>query len=593
MDGCITKSADRCSFKTNSFQDNLVSGCLGLCLMFPWVFVFALPPLQIGRWFDTEGVAFALSSLGAVGAFLLICIGSNSLYSIESKFEWKNVLKITFVQNYSLLIGVVGLTGASIITLPFTLDYQLSWFGHPEQMTGVWLWLSISMIMICFLWLRQNDHNKKYLKSIRVSTEMACFVQIALVLFAHPTYANASGDWTLYHFTSHLGWVGASLFILSISHAGKLSTLMKLMGIFALILSQNKIAIGALILGPIAYMIIQKYSQFNKRWRVLLYVLLASPMLLFVTEYMAFSWNIFSSLSSRFISIKVLWADFVHAPLINKIAGMGWGQMSDSILRQLESLRSASPQEASWEAIGRFDASSLNQTVDALGAVGLFGALFCLIIPLSPFLMAKKMVNSKKAGAKQEFDKGLFFTACLIIILLHHGWFMMLSVFPLFISAVMTLDCLGLTPLNNLSKKQKFTSQQTAPYAFMKYLTPGMAALALIWTSHYQYSTAVYHSSESTSSLPVKLAQSFNADFTPVCSNLVRHRGPGAITFAHWLKLYLNTKDDPLEDKELIDKEVKCTLKRIRKNMPQPSLTLISQVKDYYTVRRSNKSGRE
>jgi hypothetical protein len=565
---------DRGALNQELIHNALVRWCLGLTLLFPWVFIFALPPLRIGVWTDTEGVALAIASLGVVAAVILICL---NLYSTPLN-NLKKVLKFESFQHNPILLGVMGLALLSIITLPFSYDYQLSWFGHPEQMIGGWLWLSLSMILLLFLWLRQNDPHKGHIQAIRISTELACFAHIGLVVFAHPTYANTTGDWSLYHFTAHLGWVGAVLFLLSLSHQKRASIILKLAAIIAILLSQNKIAIGALILGPLAYILISKILHPEQKWLSLLTVLLAAPFCLLLVEYIAFSWDVLPSLSSRFISVKVLWQDFIQAPVTNLFTGMGWGQMSDGIIRQLPALKAASAQEAAWEGIGRYDASSLNQTSDAFASLGVLGAIFCFLIPLSPFLMTKSYFSPKKSTSEQEVQKGFLFTACLIVMLLHHGWFMMLSVFPLFISAVMTMDIPK--PITVKLKEEPLTPASPR-FRFSYLATTVSAALVLLWTSHSMYSNAIYYSNDLRSSLPVRLAWKLNANFDLNCKNLVAHRGPGSIPFAFWLRSYLQTQNDPIWDHKIMSNEIKCALKTIREQSPQPSLTLISQVSDY------------
>lgn len=425
------------------FKDLILPWCLGVCVAFPWVFVFALPPLQVGIWFNTEGVALCLASLGIISSFILLLItGRHIFYGNPSPqiklLKWSGVFNS--LQTNALLVAICSLSIISIITLPFSNNMQLSWFGHPEQMTGGWLWLSISTILLCHIWFKQYSDNVNHMRAIRISTTLACYTQIALVLFAHPKFANASGDWVLYHFTAHLGWIGACLFILSIQKNGKIFLMPLFLGVLAILLSHNKIAISGLILGPFVYLIISKYSELKNKNKYFFLFISASPLILFFSEFMAFYLHIFPTLSSRFISLKVIWLDIIESPFKNILIGRGWGQMSDSIIRQLPTLKLANPQLINWEGIGRYDASSLNQTADAFAAIGIAGAFFSFLIPISPFLKAKKYFTGLQTSTKKEAIQCLLFTSFLICILLHHGWFIMLSTFPIFISTVMTID---------------------------------------------------------------------------------------------------------------------------------------------------------
>jgi len=560
-------------FPAESSQNILVTGCLGIILLFPWVFVFALPPLQMGIWFNTEGVAWGIASLGAFASLILLCVCIDDIKKSHTGY-----LYVHLSRTNPLLLGTVGLAATSVIMLPFSFDKHLSWFGHPEQMTGGWLWLSISAIMLCYLWLRQSPHYPKYKQAIRISVEFACYAQIALVLFAHPQFTNASGNWVLYHFTSHLGWIGACLLILSIGNFGKLSFVTRFFAIVAILLSQNKIALGALIGGPILYMITSKYRPPEKRGITLLIVLLGAPLSLIIAEYMAFSWVILPTLSSRFISLKVLWADYIHAPLLNLFTGMGWGQMSDSILRQLPSLKSSSLQEATWEGIGRFDASSLNQTADALAAVGIIGAVGSFLISLSLFLLSRKYFNQQENCFKQKVDKSFLFTACLITMLLHHGWFMMLSILPIFISTVITSDIPDIIKLKKDVQRNGIKNKDVQATKFLRCIAAGLSGVVLLWTSHSIYSTAVFYSGD-LKSLPVRLAWKFKADYLLNCENLVANRGPGSIPLAFWLRSY-QSSTNPFKQDQTISQEIKCALKTIRQCSSHPPLTLLSLVQD-------------
>ena len=226
---------NRESLDKESVQTLLLQGCLGIALLFPWVFFFALPPLRIGIWFNTEGVALGIASLGTIAAHIMPFLCWNHLNLSDKaaylsttdrsrQKNWKDIFKAHFFQANPLLLSTIGLATISILSLPFSYNKHLSWLGHPEQMLGGWFWLSISMILLCYTWIKGQNFNKKHIQAIRISSEFACIVQIALVLFAHPQYTNATGDWVLYHFTAHLGWIGASLLILSISHFGKFSS---------------------------------------------------------------------------------------------------------------------------------------------------------------------------------------------------------------------------------------------------------------------------------------------------------------------------------------------------------------------------------
>lgn len=426
-----------------SFEDLILPWCLGICIVFPWVFVFALPPLRAGLWMNTEGVALCLASLGAISSGLLLLISwHHILYKNDTVHKealgWNHIFKS--LQGNALLIIISGLSVISVITLPFSNNRQLSWFGHPEQMTGGWLWVSISAILLCYVWLKQHSDHMRNMRMIRISTTLACYAQVALVLFAHPNFANASGDWVLYHFTAHLGWIGACLFILSIQRNGKISLIPFYVAVLAILLSHNKIAMSGLVLGPTIYFIISKYCDFKNQNKYFFLCFLICPLILIFSGYLSFYFNIFPTLGSRFISLKILWLDIIAAPFKNILTGSGWGQMSDSIIRQLPILELANPQITNWEGIGRYDASSLNQTADAFAAVGIVGAFLSFLIPISPYLKTREYYINAQFLAGRKASKYILFTSFIICILLHNGWFLMLSTFPLFISTVMVID---------------------------------------------------------------------------------------------------------------------------------------------------------
>jgi len=562
---------------------------LGVTLLFPWSFIFALPPLQMGIWINTEGVAFGIATLGCIAFLLLLAIGwQESIFPSHVMTKrlknQKDIIRqsihslyLHISQAHPLLLGVGGLAFLSLSMLPMAYHDRLSWFGHPEQMVGGWFWLSITGIILCHLWLRRQPQAHTFNKAIRLSAGLACCAQLALVAFAHPLYApGASGEWSLYHFPSHLGWVAVSLILLSFREPGRIAMIARALAVGALLLSQNKTAMGGMALGVLLYAGVARYTLPKRQWGVLLLILLISPLLLMGIEYAAFSRGMLPTLSSRFMSWNVLLKDISQLSAGNFFTGMGWGQMSDSIIRQLNFLEESGGQ--GWEGIGRFDASSLNQTLDSFAAIGPVGAIFSILIALSPFLIGKACFIRKKSVLKGYAEKGLFFAACLTTTLLHHGWFMMLSVFPVFISSVMVF-----TPPNtqHLKKAEPLKSFGGTPH-FFRGIVMGAFALTLLWTSRSIYSTAVFYSSDLKHSLPVRLANKMRGEPLLTCENLVKYQGSGAINLAFWLKAYRSSqKRFPNEDRKNIENEIKCALRIVYQRSPSPSLTLLEYRKAF------------
>jgi hypothetical protein len=226
------------------------------------------------------------------------------------------------------------------------------------------------------------------------------------------------------------------------------------------------------------------------------------------------------SLISRFTSIEIIFQDFIHAPWWRILTGFGFGQMSDAIIRNAGYINHAA--QGGWEGFGRFDSSSLNQIIDMIAALGLFGGMAYVVFLISPLLLSK--------------DRPAFPTSLAVILSLTMAsyWFMMVPVVAMALMGYLSHD----THIMRLSLSGPM---RTGIAAFFL-----MISASLFYTSHTFYSTGVFYSYDFKGhSLPVKLAL---PEKESTAQNLLHYKGPGGIHLAFWLRHYVWSNNTRMSD---------------------------------------------
>lgn len=465
----------------------------GILLSFPWMFLFALPILHFGIWLDVEGVAFAQ-------AFLEACLALTQVYRLQKNIR----LSVA-------TLCLVVLTLLSLFTLPFHILADLSWFGHPEGCVGVWTVMTYAILLFVM-----DQQEKDFQKTLTLNMAYVTGFLILLTLI-HPRFLGNSGSsFVIYHFTTYMMWPGIACLLLvdQVEEKPFRYTLMGL-GALALMLSLAKTAwialmVAVLILGMTRILKAQKLPKLS---------LMILPIICFIFIYFMESSGI-ETLSSRAHSLRIVMADFFENPW-SIFTGIGFGQMSDSIIRQTlvigQRVFHGGVYQPTWEGIGRYDSSSLNQYVDMLMGCGVLGMLAFFGFHLSP--LYKRVLTP------------LRFMAIFLLMACSSTWFMMISTYPILI---MALGMSSHAVQMSLRSWMKFLSQ----IVFL------CLSVALFWTSVTYLKTGVFYSRDLTS-LPLLLMPA-HPPLTP--ENIKAHKGPGAVHLAFWTRNYYKKGHHALDD---------------------------------------------
>jgi|GEM_PF-6443012 len=477
----------------------------GFLSVVPWAFLFSLPILHFGIWIDIEGVRFFLATLTFFHIFFSsIFLLVNSNHTLRFKKDWE-----TFTLSALALV--------LILTLPFHQNIALSWFGHPENGVGIWFIVFLLSVRISFQFITPQQH--AFIKGNAITA----LISIALLtFFMHPHWFGTDGTpWVLYHFTDYLVWPTIGLVFLA-ARDEKRRTFYCVFSFVLCILSQNRTLLLALALALPILLIARTIKKSQARHGFLAAILVATPL--------GFPWLLYiinnampiPGITSRFISLKIVMSDLLNGSFWNIFTGMGFGQMSDAIIKNTLLIGEKAFQDGqwnpTWEGIGRYDGSSLNQFADFFHGGGLFACLLYALLWMLPFLRFLR-------NPSPHVDSRFIFLGTFCFLCCASFWFIMPATFALF--AVLH----GLS--TNYPSKMITLSQSTC-----RKVSAALLVLASVFfiTSRQMYFTGAFYSSD----LP-SLSTRFVHIPPLTAQNLVNHRGPGSVHFAFWLREYLKT----------------------------------------------------
>lgn len=556
----------------------------GVLLFFPWTFLFALPFLHFGIWIDTEGVAFIQAFLG--GLLALVC----AVWTYPQQFLSGSPPHICFQPPHENLVaptaGIVygsiatfsmmGVAATALLTLPLHYLIELSWFGHPEGCVGVWTFLCYTFVL--FSLDQQGDRRKNVLKkSVMYST-----IALLLLSVMHPYFfGKADSTWVIYHFTHYLLWPGIACFLLASQEKvpSKTYIFWLILGALCVAFSLSKTAwiASCVILGLSSVCLFFRYfffcikAYFSKifpsKILFLSMFLLLSVVIAYVLILMCFSDVLPTTLASRATSLKIIAQDLIQSPW-RFLTGLGFGQMSDSIIRQTlhigEKVFINGIYAPTWEGVGRYDSSSLNQYGDVLLGGGFFALLGFMCFHAAPLLSIIMPQHKEKIHPFNKWDyhikQKLFLvgSSLLLLVICASSWFLMLSTYSLLLIA------LGLT-------SGRYT------FSFSPFFSGGFRLLSLCFsvvlflTSYEFFKVGIFFSKDVRTSIPV-IVSGASVPLTP--GRVERHKGPSGVHLAFWMREYYKRGSHNL------DPILMPVLERLYAKPNVVSLTLAESLKD-------------
>lgn len=389
-------------------------------------FLGALPPLYRGIWINTSGVAWLLcmTVVALICSFVL-----TQLLKDSANLSCPQPLS---VPQSPLLISLGALVFLSLCNLPATVAPLTSWMGSPDMMMGGWIWLAL----FCLLCLYKPNQ----VRSIRDLAVVTVLAITFLSFFFHPKLMpTARGDWVIYSFLAYLAWVGTSALVLSIDRPKQDRWFLVALGVALIIASQSRLGLIGLTVGTASWAVIHFMMPQRLHGRFLLGSLISLPVAYILSLAVCVHYQILPSMISRYVSLKVVWTGLMNQPWHHWIIGNGWGQMVTLLEQQKRSLLQLQVPNVHgnlslWEGLTVKDGSSLNQVLDATYAVGLGGGVAMFVLAMAPYLLY--MMSDQKQ--KSPYAEGIAYITTVISVLMTHGWFMMLSVLPLWVVALHT-----------------------------------------------------------------------------------------------------------------------------------------------------------
>ena len=479
----------------------------GLLIIWPWIFIGALPPFKFGIWMDVEGVAFYCSLLATIASFIL-CVWS---------FSSKNQL---IMSRASFLWG--GMTLLAVLFWPFSFLKELSWFGHPEGCLGIWFLMTCFILSILFHSTLQKD--PFFYRTVSLSLVGSIVTLLVLTFFFHPYYLNwLKGEWIIYHFTAYLIWPAIGLLL--ITHVPY--TFWKRFALFSLsfmciLLSHSKVIYLLVLCSPI-FLLKKLHSYLHRPLykNCLLLLCISIPFLTMVFLISAYTIDLFPTLISRFTSIEVIFQHFIHQPLWRLVTGFGFGYTTDAIILMKPFLNQAA--QGGWEGFGRFDASCLHQFLDMIHAIGIGGGILFFLFLSGPLYTLRHFATC--SSLKTYELKKLFFPAFLAVVMaitLSSFWFFMISTFFMMFFGYLI--------------HEKDDPVFVIPVHHMRWsgLIFFIVSVSLLCTSFSLYRTGLFFSGDfQKTSLPVALGwtqQPFTTDIA------LQHGGPNLLHLSFWIK---------------------------------------------------------
>ena len=341
------------------------------------------PLLGIGAWRDAEGVQVAV--LAAAGLCLL-GVGGN----LASRRP--------FPLHPSLLV-LLALGAWSILGAPFAEHPATALLGPPQTMYGaVWFIAQAAFLAAALIVVR---HRRLFAALVAG----AIMVAAVLAWFSLRNVPWLSADWlrallpraVMHGFNEYLGYQALGLLAMAATlprngsrWTRALPALTALLGLVLLVLSGNRTAAGAALLG-VGGLLCQRrwlvfggyHLQFGRVSALLVIPAIAVYLLL---RFAGADW-LSPSLISRQILLRVL-EPGLWTPSWSLLFGHGWGHYQSTLLAQLP-LTGISLTQPDWVDYARDEFHSHHALAEALFAAGLPGAVLLAALPVAAVVGAR------------------------------------------------------------------------------------------------------------------------------------------------------------------------------------------------------------
>lgn len=381
----------------------------------PFLVFLALPPFQIGVWFQSEPVAAGLHGLSALCALsIAVALWGGSRLAMRAIASPLVVIPLALAV-WSLLVG------AFFHHLP-----GLSWFGTPQQGEGIAWYLDLAVLTIAGRMAWRLPRIRRW---IALAALVALIIGIVICL-----PGDEKRKWSLYRFQDYFAFHGlfTTAILLTYGRIGKpwhwLGALM--VGLLAVIVSGNQTAVLlGLVVPPLALAavgLLRRRPMWLRGFAVLSVVVM--PLIMIAAVSWVGERQPGGSLWSRWLHYHAT-IDAIGTQPLSALSGRGWGHYADILNVHLPVERinfvGIDGIEADWDAVrNKTHYHSHHFLIEGLLSAGIVGLLLAWAYP------AALVLTSPTARLKIVFPMALLMVAVL------SAWFQLPGSVPLMALAV-------------------------------------------------------------------------------------------------------------------------------------------------------------
>jgi len=369
---------------------------LGLMLAQFWLFIFALPPFEVGEWMQTEPVMVAMF----VSATL------NALWLLWGVWRGRLVAQPLSPVFKCLLLFV----GWQLVVTLLSSNPWHTWFGPVEMGEGTgWHVILLLQYMVLYpLWMDTSSR-----RLLLVGAISSLIPQCALhFLFQQDVELPdgvegwAPGAWAAYlAFMVVPLWMGLIVSGIIKSPRSYIAPMLLLFGV--LLISHNK---SSQVLFPLALLVsflanlLPRFFIPGKHWRVTMALVAVAASLFWIgfsSIYPAFPDTSHSgaitkllaekdgAMSTRLVFNKVGMIAIEHSPS-RWIIGDGWGHFRDDLFKYVlvdgVKVYEGKERDPNWFMVNGYAFHSHNQPLEALLSLGLIGMILWFAIPVAALM---------------------------------------------------------------------------------------------------------------------------------------------------------------------------------------------------------------
>ncbi|MBL28586.1 MAG: hypothetical protein CMM50_13655 [Rhodospirillaceae bacterium] len=346
----------------------------GLLIVF-----LALPPFQIGWWFQSEPVTAGLhgvSALTALGLALMAWGGHRrTLRSLTHPFV--------------LLPAALGLW--SLAVSPFDAMPQLSLFGTPELGEGAIWFLDLATLIAGGLMVMRIRRLRQAVGWFALASTLAV---TGLTL-----HTQAHWAWAPFWFYDYLAFFAVDLVVIVLTmirpRRSSMRWLTVLLGLAIIVISGNRAAIALAVTAvPATWSVLWLVRRRERlcRWLAVIAAILA-PLAATAAVYAVGSRGMEAAIESRYLHQIIASRTLASDPTI-LLTGQGWGHHADSVVAHMPIERidlQGFAGTADWDGVRRqVHFHSHNFLIESLLASGIIGLLLAWALPISVPLCCRR-----------------------------------------------------------------------------------------------------------------------------------------------------------------------------------------------------------